>query len=161
MPNNVLYYDCLVKISLLMGKYVNKKALLDDLRQGGYYRSPDSVKALSKYYQSDINVLEESFEKTRKEVNKYFDVVKSILEAEGSYDDKSTKIFVKLMKMTNDVCDFRAKVRKWSRDELKREAKEPDSSRFFSLGDFIKRYEVILENRRKRAAAKKKKAGTE
>ena len=56
MPNNVLYYTNLVRLCLVTGDYVQKRELLNDLRNGDP-TSPDSVITLAKYYKGDINDL--------------------------------------------------------------------------------------------------------
>lgn len=149
MPNNVLYYRKLEELTLLVGNYVCKKALIRDLKRG-FYTSPDSINLLSKYYGGDIYNLRACYEKERGEINKVFEVVLDILKAEGRFNHTDAKTFVSLMQKTEDTCDFRTKVRDWSRNELKREDKKPGSSRFYDLGDLLGRYDDLLMDRRNR-----------
>ena len=150
MPNNVLYYTLMEKLTLEVGDYVGKKSLLLDLEQQGLYTSPDSVKVLSKYYDGDINVLRTSYKSVAGKCNKFYNSIRDILVAEGRFDKADSDKFVALLKKTGDVCDFREKVRDWARAEIRKEQKKPGSSTFYDLGDLIGRYDDLLRRRRNR-----------
>lgn len=146
MPNNnVLYYTRLVDLCNIAGEWVSKKRLLDDIREGDP-TSPESIKVLAKYYDGDVNVLAEANKKVATKANNLWFSLAELLKAEGRWDDSDSKVFLSQLKKPVDFCDFRAKVRDWSRAELKREQNGKEST-FYDYREMLDRYQKLVLKR--------------
>ena len=149
MPNNVLYYQSMIDFCNVAGEWVNKTALLDDIRNGDP-TSPDSIKTLAKYYDGDVNVLANKRKAIASKANNSWFMIRDLLKAEKCWSQEDDDAFVALIKKPTEYCDFRAKVRDWARNELERERKGKESV-FYDLRSLIDRYQkLILKRNQKR-----------
>ena len=145
MPDNVLYYDRLLRLCNAAGDYVNKKALYDDIMYGEP-TSPESIKTLAKYYDGDKNNLAICYKRVKAEANNAWVAVRELLQANECYVSYDAGVFFNLLVKTDDDCDFRAKVRDWARAELRKEQKGKGST-FYNFRDLLDRYQKLVLKR--------------
>ena len=163
MSKIVLYYKLMIKLCNACGKYVMHQNLYDDLVYGSP-PSPGSIRTLQDNHENSMDVLESKLSAAR--INRT-EISRSIVKLSiqiGLYpvdivfaDDPAAKDFCKKLMMRDEDCDFRAKVRDWSRDELskiKENASEPDLP--LSFQDYLDKYETLREKRKKRKKRKQK-----
>lgn len=146
MPNNVLYYDYLIKLCNATGDFVNKRALYNDIMHGDP-TSPESIKTLAKYYDGDKNILATVYKRVRNEAGSAWNSVKELLQCCDHWVPEDADVFGKQLAKVDDDCDFRAKVRDWARAELKREKKQMGSSTFYDMRALLDRYQKLVLKR--------------
>ena len=155
MPNEVLYYNYILDLCRVVGGYVQKRALLNDIRKGEY-ASPGTILAIAKAYNGNIQTLVKSFQKDEKAVGAAWKSVKELLEDNGCYNDDDAKVFSQQMCKPENVCDFRDTVRRWCNSEIDKAGAGKEVT-FYDLRGFLDRYEALLADRRKGKWKKKKK----
>ena len=146
MPNNVLYYNYLLKLCKVTGDFVQKRALLNDIRYGDP-TSPQSIIILAKYWDGDVNKLAAKYKDVRIETSGAWDSIKELLSNCGRYDEEDAKVFGQQLCKTEDVCDFRKMVRTWAKAELNKAAKGKETT-FYDMGELLDRYEALILKRR-------------
>jgi len=148
MPNLVLYYDYMITLCEAAGDYVRIHALYMDLKHADPI-SPDTIKTIAKYYDGDTEILARSHKKVTSKASSAWQSVKEILKNEGRCDDATAKTFGQQLAKTNEDCDFRKKVRDWSRAEL-RKIQNGKTPVFYDFGDLLARYEKLLLRRQQK-----------
>ena len=101
MPNNVLYYNYLLKLCKITGDFVQKRALLNDIRYGDP-TSPQSIIILEKYWDGDVNKLAAKYKDVRIETSGAWDSIKELLSNCGRYDEEDAKVFGQQLCKTED-----------------------------------------------------------
>ena len=157
MSKIVLYYKLMIELCDACGKCVMHQSLYDDLTYG-CPPSPDSVRILYTHHDDDMEVLHC---KIRAAIRKRAAISHSISELSRQIelypDDLDLKSdadaidFCKKLMMRDEDCDFRTKVRDWSRNEqrkIKKNATEPDLP--LSFRDYLDKYEKLRKRRQRK-----------
>ena len=165
MPNNVLYYDDIIKLCDAAGDYVRTKSLLDDLANSAY-TSPQSVMILAQYYEGDIEILKDRHKDNVLKANNAWVAIRVILTAESRWNKGDADVFFAKLTTAKEYCDFRPMVREWARAELRKEEKlvksknvpetdgkkkaTPKGATFQDIGELLDRYQKLILKRQEK-----------
>lgn len=152
MSKAVLFYDVLLKFIDACSVYQMHNSLYDDLLNGNP-PSPESYKVLVNNHEGDLDVLRDKVNNAKTKRLKMWWTLRRMMEAEKVYDSADAEFFFAKLMERNEDCDFRKKVRSWSRAEKskiagKKKGAEPDTVRGFKW--YIDKYADLTLRREKR-----------
>lgn len=152
MSKAVLFHEAMLKFLDACALYRMHYYLYDDLIHG-CPPSEDSYRVLVSKHDAKLDVLRNKFNQARSARLETWLTLRRMMEKAGVYDPDDAEFFVIMVERRVEESDFRAKVRDWTRSELRKIEKgkaEPDELKSFKW--YLDRYAELS----KRRASKKK-----
>ena len=147
-----VYYKMLLQFCDAEGAFLDIAHLYNDLKSE--VPNPDSYRTLVKYYDADLVQLSVAKKRAGKKAMECWNQLKRVVVAEGVYREGDGALFIAEFQSRIEDCDFRAKVREWTRTEVKR-ASEGKTVRPLDFATLLGRYDDLVLKRLEREAKKK------